>query len=463
MDKKGFVERVSKRIHSGKCDLFIGSGISCESGVPSWYELLKPMAEDLGIYLSKQDDLPLMAQYIVNENSGNRNVIRTRLMEIFYNENYETNRYHKAIHNMNVCSIWTTNYDHLIENSLSGKNFYVISNDSDLGKPRNNKGEIEIIKMHGSIDGDLNEIVLTQQDYDEFIFRKPAIAQKLRDTLIKKSVLFIGYGYSDPDIRSIMIEAMKLMRDNSQEHYIILLDEKKSLVLEKGDNAEYQKKLRFDLWKKELNRIGIRELVVESPDELNEVLNEISLQSRGGNVFVTGSHMVTELGIRQEIGKLLAKEEKICLINGQSDGVGMQILQGFMEECIRQKKDLGKRMRLYPNPYAANSGYANKVELIPILKKERKKLITDVKVFAFFSGGMGTRAEYEVACECGCQIIPLVAKVKDYSDELINEFCSDSMNMEKLKEKAVDYYNILVDKKLPTAEQIVEAIRRMAF
>lgn len=462
LKKKRFIECVSKRINSGKCDLFVGSGISCESGMPSWREILQPMAEDIGVHLADEEDLPMIAQYIVNENSGNRNVIRTRLMEIFSDEHYATNRYHVTMHNMNVSTIWTTNYDHLIEQSMSGGNYCVISCDTDLVQPRNNKEEIEVIKVHGSIDSDPNEIVLTQQDYDEILFKKPAIAQRLRDTLIKKSILFIGYGYNDPDIRAIMIEAMKLMRDNSQEHYIILLN-KKSKELEKDKRAKKQKKLRFKLWIKELNRIGIRELVVENSDELDEVLKDISLQSRGRNVFVTGSHTVAKLDKGQKLGRLLAQEEKICLINGQSDGMGKQILQGFMEECIHQKKDLGKKMRIYPNPYAANPDYANRAELIPILKKERRVLMTDVKVFAFFIGGMGTRAEYEVACECGCLILPLIAKSKDYSDKLIREFCSDGMYMGILKSKVPDYYKILKRHKVPNVKQLAEAIRRMVF
>lgn len=461
MNREKFVELVSKRINIRKCELFIGSGISCESGVPSWKELLKPLAEDFGISLYSQENLPMIAQYIVNANSGNRNVITARVMDVF-NESYKINQYHEAIQKMNVDSIWTTNYDRLIEDSMTGKKYHVISKDTDLLKSGSKKEEIEIIKIHGSIDGDLNEIVLTQQDYDEFIIKKPAIAQRLRDTLIKKSFLFIGYGYNDPDIRTIMIEAMKMMQDSTQEHYIILLDETKEL--DKCDDEEKQEKYRYDLWKKELNRIGIRELVVKSKDELGKVLDEIALQSRGENIFVTGSHKIedsTKIKIKK-LGALLAQEE-ICLINGQSAGVGMCLLQGFMEECILQKKDLVDRLRLYPNPYAANSDYADNAELIPMLKKVRAVLMSEVKVFAFFKGGIGTKAEYEVACECGCLILPLIADVKDYKDELIKKFLSDKIHMKNLQDKSPDYHKVLKGKKVPTEEQMAEAIRRMVF
>lgn len=66
VEKKYFIEKVSKRISSGKCELFIGSGISSQSNLPSWSELLAPLASDIGIELNEADELPLIAQYIVN-------------------------------------------------------------------------------------------------------------------------------------------------------------------------------------------------------------------------------------------------------------------------------------------------------------------------------------------------------------------------------------------------------------
>ena len=61
MKKERFIDEVSKRMFEGKCDLFIGSGVSRESQMPSWGELLQPLAEDIGITIEETDDLPMLA------------------------------------------------------------------------------------------------------------------------------------------------------------------------------------------------------------------------------------------------------------------------------------------------------------------------------------------------------------------------------------------------------------------
>ena len=81
--------------------------------------------------------------------------------------------------------------------------------------------------MHGSAEGDLTNIILTQEDYDTFSFKKPVLAQKLRDALINRCILFLGYSYSDPNIRTVMIEAMKQVENMTHEYYIIIPNIKK--------------------------------------------------------------------------------------------------------------------------------------------------------------------------------------------------------------------------------------------
>lgn len=456
VEKKYFIEKVSKRISSGKCELFIGSGISSQSKLPSWSELLAPLASDIGIELNEADELPLIAQYIVNNNSGNKNIISTRLVDCF-DQGYDINEYHEAIGKMAISTVWTTNYDTLLEHCFSNREYDVIKSDTDLAKPRNKK-RLEIIKIHGSIDGDLDEIVLTQQDYDNFLFKKTALAQRLRDTLIQRSLLFLGYGYRDPDIRNVMIEAMKQAHDSTQEHFIILLKVKRREF--EPDNEYNQRKRRFELWIKELNRLGIRELVIDSKEELADVLNSIALISRGQSVFVTGSHENSAECIR-EYGKGLAEKNDICLINGQTEGIGLCALQGFMETCINHKYDLGSRIKMFPNPYAANQKYSNSKELLFQLKKERESLFANTKLLVVFAGGMGTEAEYELALEKGCIILVGIITEQDYGNALISQILSEQGYMQELKRRVPAYYEILSEKKVPSINELLVATEEL--
>lgn len=455
MDKIGFINKVAKQMSKNKCDIFIGSGISCASKVPSWFEFLKPLAKDIGIELSDNDALPLIAQYIVNNNSGNRNIIRSSLVEIF-DQDYQLNANHDAISTMNINTAWTTNYDCLMEKSFHNRCFHVISCDNDLGKPRN-KNELEIIKIHGGIKEDLEQIILTQQDYDNFIFKKPALSQRLRATLLEKSILFIGYGYRDANIRTVMVEAMKLISNNSLEHFIIL-----DKPIQRDDELEEQfkqRKRRFDFWIKELNRLGISDLQIDSRNELPDILNKISINSRGETVFITGSHEVDDNKYVEEFGKELASIERVILINGQSKGVGASVLNQFITYSINNKTDISSRIKLFPNPYSARPEYSNDSSLLPFLKKERSQMLSMVKVIIPFVGGMGTRAEVEVAKEKKCIIIPGITSIEDYNNAFIDELLKDDYVISYLKNNIPMYFDLLKNRKVPKVADLISAIK----
>ncbi len=451
-----FVNEVSNQINNNNCELFVGSGISKGSGLPTWEELLKPLAQNIDIDINKNDDLPLIAQYIVNSNGGHKNVIYNRIMSCF-SRKFELNDYHAAISNLNVKTVWTTNYDSLLEKCFINRNPRVIRNNNDLSKPVM-KQELEIIKLHGCIDGDLNDIVLTRQEYDEFLFNKPAIAQRLRDTFINKSILFIGYGYRDYNIRNIMIEATKQSNRYSQDHYIVLLN----ITREGNENEESfkQRIYRFNLWIKELNRIGIKECIVDSEKELTKLLQEIALKSRGKSIYVSGSHENYAVQKCKEYGRNLAEFEDVIMINGQNQGVGSTVINSFMDEKIKNNKELIDVVKYYPNPYAVNPKYSNDVSLLPKLKSARMNLFANTKLFVVFRGGMGTKAEVEVAKSMNCLILVAIQNKEDYDDKLISALIEDDYCVKCMK-NAEEYYNILKNKKVPSIQNLVDATRKL--
>lgn len=454
MEKERFIEEVSKKILAEKCDLFVGSGISRESGMPSWEELLIPLAKDIGIKLTKEDDLLMIAQYIVNKNSGNKNVIYNRIMEC-YGKHYDVNKYHSVISNMNINTVWTTNYDELLEKCFISRKPKVIRSNEDLSKP-SLRQEFEIIKLHGCINGKLEDIILTQQEYDEYLFNRGAIAQRLRDSFIQKNFLFIGYGYRDPDIRNIMIEATKQSGKYSQDHYIILYEITREVNRGESEEEFEQRKRRFDLWTNELNRIGIRELIVSNANELEDVLRKIVVKSRGKSVFVSGSHEASKNKMYEEYGKRLARLNDIVVINGQSQGIGIKVVNGFMETAVSLKKELADIIKFFPNPYAANPNYSNQESLIPQLKAARTALFVNTHLFVVFAGGMGTEAELEVAKEKGCLILIGIVSKKDFQNPLIKKMMTDDYCLASLK-KVPEYNEKIRESIVPSMEDLVKA------
>ena len=105
MKEDRFIKEVAKKLKNGMCDLFVGSGISAPSKLPTWSDFLTPFLDDLDIQIKDGDDLPLLAQYVVNHNAGNRNIIAQAICDTF-GRDYPINNYHRILSSFPICTIW---------------------------------------------------------------------------------------------------------------------------------------------------------------------------------------------------------------------------------------------------------------------------------------------------------------------------------------------------------------------
>ena len=60
--RKAFFRDYIKVIRDGNAALFAGAGVSWPSGFVDWKELLRPLAEDIGLKIDDEHDLTLVAQ-----------------------------------------------------------------------------------------------------------------------------------------------------------------------------------------------------------------------------------------------------------------------------------------------------------------------------------------------------------------------------------------------------------------
>lgn len=453
MRRENLINRFSDALKNGCGSIFVGSGISYESTKVDWFKLLKPLTDELNIKIDTNDDLPLIAQYIVNQYAGNRGPLINHISNAF-NKKFPINDYHKALATTKVSTIWTTNYDTLLEQAFSEFLADVKVNDDSISRNVNNS-EVEIIKMHGCISrSHHDEIIITQEDYEDFLVNKPAISQRLCNDLLNKSFLFIGYSYRDPNIKNIMVAARRLCKNSTQEHYLILKKAGDDDAIKCEEKVKRQK-----LWCIDLKRLGISTLLIDDYDELKNVLISISQRSRGKTVYVTGSH---EKGNEdaKALGIKLAEEKDIIIISGQSAGVGANVVSAFTERCIEKQIDVSDRMQIYPNPYSANPKFSNDLSLLPELKKYRAKLLNATQVVVVFSGKKGTEAEIEVAINQNCKIIPAVIVTEDRENEILKKILEDELIMNKIKE-ADSQYHYKVLKEVVSAEDIYKCIIKM--
>lgn len=158
-------------------------------------------------------------------------------------------------------------------------------------------GTIEVIKAHGSfgISSPL-EIVIANEDYEDYTERRPAMTARLRSDLLTKSFLFVGYGYGDPNIRAVLVEARRLAGRTTLPHWML------TKAIDPTDPEKAQRQL---LWKSDLERMGIRCVLVPNYGEIERIVGRVSRRSRGPTIYVTGSHTVDN-SRAADVGRLLA-------------------------------------------------------------------------------------------------------------------------------------------------------------
>lgn len=454
MQKELFISHVAAAIQEGHCELFVGSGISQGCGFPGWANLLKPIAQGYGFDLDYESDLPLLAQYIINENSGNRNILRNVIRQSF-SEHRPISDIHRILRDMDIRRIWTTNYDFLLEDAYSEHEpLHVIRKDDDLQQTVASN-MTQLIKMHGSAD-ELGAVVLTREDYDNYFESHCFIKDCFQASITQNSILFIGYSYSDPDIRAIMVRMQKI-HQWTHDHYLIT-----RRIIKDQDETEIafgKRKRIFEAWIKELARIGIHVLLIDEYSELYDILLSISMKSRGKTVYITGSHSNEETPkYEEEIVKLLMEQNAI-LINGQSAGIGSSYLNSFCRVAIEHKLDICKQIRFFVNPYSLDNRYSDDETLIPELKRVRRKLFKNVRLMLAYPGGMGTKVEYELACESGCRVLPIVVNEDDYNQEMLSPFIESVDINDDTPLECRKYYDILRKKEIPLKEDVLSAIK----
>lgn len=101
-----FYKKFSDQIINNEASLFIGAGVSRNSGYPGWADLLSECAEELNVDLNKID-LYSLAQYYANEHSDSdlRSIINNKINKIPQESNLLLN----SLLEIGFNSIWTTN------------------------------------------------------------------------------------------------------------------------------------------------------------------------------------------------------------------------------------------------------------------------------------------------------------------------------------------------------------------
>lgn len=202
---------LAEELEKGKLVVFVGAGVSKNSGLPEWEELIKDYADYRGIkeFTSKQF---LTIPEEVFERYGSLKYYE--IAEKKFLGKYVPNSIHRILKKMKLTYIITTNYDTLIEDEI--KNLQIVSKDEDLPYTNSNR---MLIKMHGDFEN--KNIVLKKSDYDNYEKNFQLISTLVKGLFTTNTVLFIGYSYSDTNVQQIMNWIKEILKEKTRKAFLV--------------------------------------------------------------------------------------------------------------------------------------------------------------------------------------------------------------------------------------------------
>ena len=232
MYKDTHIEHIIEAYRNNRLILFVGAGISKDSGYPLWREVIESFGDELyGKDEEYNFDYLKIPQYYYN--TFGKIKYEEKILESFNEHNARPNPIHKQIDRIAPKHIITTNYDTLIEDQLNSGilKYEVIKKDTDV--PNSRLGNY-IIKMHG----DINErnFVLKEDDYYNYNIDFPIISQLIQSLIVNNTLLFIGYSLSDTTFNSIYRLISNQLGNNVNNAYLFTTDNLNEFEVRYYDN-----------------------------------------------------------------------------------------------------------------------------------------------------------------------------------------------------------------------------------
>ncbi|MDR2011199.1 MAG: SIR2 family protein [Bacteroidales bacterium] len=280
--------KLEKLMEDNMLSIFAGSGVSIDSGLPTWDGLIDKFIDLLDtLPFNKELEAKKNLDKLITDSRKRKEdkrfdpiLVATSLKRAAKNLDIENknnplarseylswvsrefvdkkpNECHSLIVNTDYQFILTTNYDLLFEKAAQKDEIYDIWDYYSYKNPLEVMSSIHsrkksVIHVHGTAsDLSLDELIFTKEDYNKMIHKKfDAFSFALRILFTRFSTLFVGYGASDPHLDEVFEEISEYFPlQNSDDFklpqsYILMKEEKIDSLFE--SNCE---RLRIDIIK----------------------------------------------------------------------------------------------------------------------------------------------------------------------------------------------------------------------
>ena len=468
LKKQAFLRDVGKELLEENVAVFAGAGMSAGAGFVNWAELLRPIADELGLDVDKENDLVALAQFHCNDNANNRSQLNQRLIEEFSREASETEN-HKILCRLPIRTYWTTNYDKIIENALdnSGKIADVKYTREHLSTTKPKRDAV-VYKMHGDVDH-ANQAVLTKDDYERYHVKMDQYLANLKGDLISKTFIFIGFSFTDPNLDYILSRVRVAYEGNQRRHYCFIRGVEKKDSEEVVD-FEYRKR-KQDYFVKDLERFNVKTILVDDFSEITELLGRLEQNYKSKTIFISGAaHEYGEMGEHNALKFVYQLSRKLVsqgirVVSGFGLGVGSSVISGVLEQTFPSPKaKVEDQLVLRPFPQSTEGG----LPLSALWSKYREDMINHAGIALFLFGNKsdgkklllsnGMREEYEIAKSKGLFLIP-VGATGYMAEERWNEKNSEIQNCAETSDEMKKLFSDIGNSKAKSEELIESVIK----
>ena len=190
---------------TGRVIPFVGAGFSKNADIPAglsmpdWNELGKLAADEIHDYNYDNNAIDALSYY---EDLYSRAKLVELLMKGLHFGKIQPGATYKAFCDLFTGTICTTNFDSLIEDSMTllhrPVSVVVTKDRLTIGSD----DESKIVKLHGDFNHP-DKMVITEHDYDIYLEKNPIFATYIANLFITNTMILIGYSLDDYDFRSI--------------------------------------------------------------------------------------------------------------------------------------------------------------------------------------------------------------------------------------------------------------------
>jgi hypothetical protein len=437
-----FIKSYTKELLDDNAAIFAGAGLSVSSGYVNWKDLLRDIADDLGLDIDRENDLVAVAQYHVNEKQ-NRSQINQKIIEYFTAKASKTD-VHAIIARLPIKTFWTTNYDTLIESSLK-ENHKKVDTKIDARSLAYNlsKRDAIVYKMHGDISMP-GDAVITKDDYEIYNEKRQLFTTALQGDLVTKTFLFIGFSFEDPNLNYILSRIRILIGENKRTHYAFL---KKVNRLSFSSDAEYEyAEIKQKFMIDDLKRYAIEAVMLDNYDEIPKTLGRIERKLNIRNVFISGSadqygdwsqELAVKL-IQKLTAQLILNECKI--FSGFGLGVGSFVINSAIQTINEEKyRHYDDYLEINPFPFQLTGDERQKFNTL-----YRDRILEHCGIAIFLFGNKtkdgklivadGVLEEFKIAVEKGLCVIP-IGSTGYAALEIADKIKTDIVNYRYLQDK----------------------------